>query len=432
MNEILHEETLTIILVVGIFLAFIFLLIETRRSKSKGNLANKYRTISAFPGFISTLGVLGTFIGITKGLMFFDTNDLDNSIPKLLSGLKLAFITSLMGMIGSLILSRIINHLYDKQERESGQEDNALSALNKLVNVMKDSIDRQEKRAVKQEENTSAILHKIEEIHLGLLCSSEQQSDRMTRLTDIISDYTDSKNTFDQITVILDSIHQEVTGGSLSMRQLASLIQEETTIISKGLEQIENSIANSNELMGEKFVSEFKGDTAKWQMSIGRDLSMKFKNPSVLFAQGSYELTTDFQQILNDFLPRYLDILLRDSLRNNIKEIRIEGHTDDVPIPSYDQDPYIANVILSQQRALSVLRYLRTSASFQHYSDYEKQLLEFWFTSNGLSFGRALDAHGQYTLESGQEIDKAKSRRVEFRIVTKGDEVLENFVNENK
>lgn len=182
----------------------------------------------------------------------------------------------------------------------------------------------------------------------------------------------------------------------------------------------------------EKFVSEFKGDTAKWQMSIGRDLSMKFKNPSVLFAQGSYELTTDFQQILNDFLPRYLDILLRDSLRNNIKEIRIEGHTDDVPIPSYDQDPYIANVILSQQRALSVLRYLRTSASFQHYSDYEKQLLEFWFTSNGLSFGRALDAHGQYTLESGQEIDKAKSRRVEFRIVTKGDEVLENFVNENK
>ncbi|KGO04268.1 MotA/TolQ/ExbB proton channel family protein [Porphyromonas gulae] len=291
MNEILHEETLTTILVVGIFLAFIFLLIETRRSKSKGNLANKYRTISAFPGFISTLGVLGTFIGITKGLMFFDTNDLDNSIPKLLSGLKLAFITSLMGMIGSLILSRIINHLYDKQERESGQEDNALSALNKLVNVMKDSIDRQEKRAVKQEENTSAILHKIEEIHLGLLCSSEQQSDRMTRLTDIISDYTDSKNTFDQITVILDSIHQEVTGGSLSMRQLASLIQEETTIISKGLEQIENSIANSNELMGEKF---------------GEFSELLKKSNTEALVEVMKRVTTEFQKQMNALIGKLI------------------------------------------------------------------------------------------------------------------------------
>ena len=38
----------------------------------------------------------------------------------------------------------------------------------------------------------------------------------------------------------------------------------------------------------DKFVNEFKGDTAKWQMSIGKDLSMKFKNPTVLFEQGSW------------------------------------------------------------------------------------------------------------------------------------------------
>ena len=167
-------------------------------------------------------------------------------------------------------------------------------------------------------------------------------------------------------------------------------------------------------------------------MAIGKDLSMKFNNPTVLFTTGSYELTPGFKAILDDFLPRYLDILLKDSLRTRIKEVRIEGHTDDVPFPSLDPDPYIANVILSQQRALSVLRYFRKMEAYEKYTPQEKRLLEFWFTSNGLSFGKSLDENGKYTLLSGKEINRELSRRVEFRIVTSGDEILENFVNKNK
>ena len=60
----------------------------------------------------------------------------------------------------------------------------------------------------------------------------------------------------------------------------------------------------------EKLVKEFEGDTLKWQMAIGKDLSMKFNNPTVLFKQGSWDLTPQFQAILDDFLPRYFEILL--------------------------------------------------------------------------------------------------------------------------
>ena len=182
----------------------------------------------------------------------------------------------------------------------------------------------------------------------------------------------------------------------------------------------------------DKLVKEFEGDTLKWQMAIGKNLSMKFKEPTVLFASGSYELTPRFKEILDEFLPRYFNILLNDSLKNNIQEIRIEGHTDNVPIPRYDEDPYIANVILSQQRALSVLRYLRKMPSFQQYSEQQRSLLEFWFTANGLSYGKAVDNAGNYINKSHNEIDKDMSRRVEFRIITSGDEVLENFVNKNQ
>lgn len=183
--------------------------------------------------------------------------------------------------------------------------------------------------------------------------------------------------------------------------------------------------------MHEKLVREFAADTVKWQMSIGKDLTMKFKNPTVLFATGSYQLTPGFKSILDNFLPRYFNILLMDSLSNKIQEIRIEGHTDDVPIPSYDADPYIANAMLSQQRALSVIRYFREMPQYQKYSTEQRRQLEFWLTANGLSYGRALDSKGEYIIRSAEPINRDLSRRVEFRIVTTGDEVLENFVKKN-
>ena len=158
---------------------------------------------------------------------------------------------------------------------------------------------------------------------------------------------------------------------------------------------------------------------------------MKFNNPTVLFAQGSAYLTPQFKSILDEFLPRYFDILLNDNLRSKIQEIRIEGHTDNVPYPKKHADPYIANVILSQERALNVLIYLRQMPIFQQYTKEQKELLEFWFTANGLSYGKSLDSNGKYTYKTKNEIDPTASRRVEFRIVTSGEEVLENFVNKN-
>ena len=179
----------------------------------------------------------------------------------------------------------------------------------------------------------------------------------------------------------------------------------------------------------DRLVSEFKGDTAKWKMVVGKDLSMKFREPEVLFAQGSGELQPKFKDILDEFIPRYLNILLTDSLRSRIREIRIEGHTDDLRMVKYGSDSYLSNVLLSQERAYNVLSYIRNMESFDNYTEEQRKLLDFWFTANGLSYGKALDSQGQYAALSNDSIDKAKSRRVEFRIVTTGEEVLENFVN---
>lgn len=179
----------------------------------------------------------------------------------------------------------------------------------------------------------------------------------------------------------------------------------------------------------EKLVNEFKGDTAEWKMTVGKDLSMKFKEPQVLFVSGSDQLQPRFCKILDDFIPRYLNILLNDSLADRIQEIRIEGHTDDVLMKKYGNDPYLSNVLLSQMRSYNVLKYIRDMPAYQQFTEEQQKRLEFWFTANGLSYGKALDDEDEYVAVSHKVINRDKSRRVEFRLVTSGEEVLENFVD---
>lgn len=55
------------------------------------------------PNLLTSLGILGTFVGIVIGLLAFDVGDIDGSIGPLLEGLKTAFITSLMGMLLAIV-----------------------------------------------------------------------------------------------------------------------------------------------------------------------------------------------------------------------------------------------------------------------------------------------------------------------------------------
>jgi chemotaxis protein MotB len=72
---------------------------------------------------------------------------------------------------------------------------------------------------------------------------------------------------------------------------------------------------------------------------------------AVLFASGSAKLSDQGRRILGgigDVLARHPD-----------REIRIEGHTDSVPIAARYQDKYKSNWELSSARAHAVLHYLR-------------------------------------------------------------------------
>ena len=61
---------------------------------------------SASPALLTTIGVLGTFVGIFIGLVNFDVGNIDKSVPLFLEGMKVAFVTSILG-VGSAVFLRV-------------------------------------------------------------------------------------------------------------------------------------------------------------------------------------------------------------------------------------------------------------------------------------------------------------------------------------
>lgn len=61
-------------------------------------------TIAKAPSFVTTLGILGTFVGIAIGLMDFNSDDIQASVPLLIGGVKTAVWASAFGVFCALTL----------------------------------------------------------------------------------------------------------------------------------------------------------------------------------------------------------------------------------------------------------------------------------------------------------------------------------------
>jgi outer membrane protein OmpA-like peptidoglycan-associated protein len=154
-------------------------------------------------------------------------------------------------------------------------------------------------------------------------------------------------------------------------------------------------------------VDEFEPDLEPWGAEISTDLSIRFGRPELIFDKGEKELKEGFKTILSNFFPRYLNIITSEKYREDIAEVRIEGHTSSGWLSQSEDDAYILNMGLSQERTRSTLDYLLLLPEVQ----YEKAWLKEHMTANGLSSSKPV------MLKDGLE-DREKSRRVEFRLRT--------------
>ena len=128
-----------------------------------------YRSIrkgscDAISGVMTGIGILGTFIGLTLGLRNFSTeyDAMQNSIMELLSGIKTAFLTSIYGVLYSIVFSWLYRRLYQ----------DAVNALEDFHSVF----------------YQKAIPNAQNEIYSRLIHAQEEQTENMRKFAGQVSE----------------------------------------------------------------------------------------------------------------------------------------------------------------------------------------------------------------------------------------------------
>lgn len=171
--------------------------------------------------------------------------------------------------------------------------------------------------------------------------------------------------------------------------------------------QIEETVTVKSQII-EELIKAFKDSNL--EMKVDPQTGAITFSGGVFFETGKSDVSTNGEKYLKEFFPNYIDILLSERFKNDISQIIVEGHTDDV-------GEYLDNLKLSQDRALSVVNVVYG----ENFSDFKnKEELKSIITANGRSYSIPV-------LNEKGKIDRDKSRRVEFKFRLKDDETIKKI-----
>ena len=163
--------------------------------------------------------------------------------------------------------------------------------------------------------------------------------------------------------------------------------------------------------------TEFQNDLLTWGASVEPDGTVRFYNPSVLFKQNEDKLTPEGQVMLKEFFGRYIQILYGPNFKDQIGEIRVEGHTSSEWTQGTTEiQRYIWNLDLSQRRAFEILRICLPSIGDPGVLERVKGQA----IATGHSFSKIV--RNQDSTEN-----RELSRRVEFKAITQSEKVLKEI-----
>ena len=182
------------------------------------------------PTLLTSLGILGTFLGIVSGLLGFDTNNIEDSIGPLLGGLKTAFLTSLMGMSASIFYKLVVSSGLLSRNREQVVAEDDVGAV-EVFNVMSEQL-----KVLKTLEEKTAARHE------DVFKSAEILRDDVASIKENISSQSDS---FTQFQSELWS----------QLENFAELLSKSAT--EQVIEALNNVIADFNNKLSEQFGENF-------------------------------------------------------------------------------------------------------------------------------------------------------------------------------
>lgn len=206
------------------FLVIIMVWLAISVLNLNGESSLQRRIISITPTSLTTLGLLGTFMGILIGLAGFDVDDIDGSVPKLLDGMKIAFGTSVAGII-SAISFKLVAAVFTKENIEN-REVTPSDIYNVLKKISEDTT-----------ENGKASIKALDE--LRTVISSDKDTSLLTQVQKLRTTVDDGQK--ELIKEFKDFAEHMVENNQKAI-----------------IEALENVIKDFNEKLTEQFGENFK------------------------------------------------------------------------------------------------------------------------------------------------------------------------------
>lgn len=218
-----------------------------------------------------------------------------------------------------------------------------------------------------------------------------------------------SKRVYDQKQVQLEEQQKQLEVQQIQLDEQQEIVKTQQEVMDNQQKQLDELIGVRSELI-KALKDEF--DDTNLSVKVDEKTGSITFSASVLFDFNKYSLKDSGKDFLNEFIPRYFNVLLGDRFKEYVTEVIIEGHTD-------TSGDYLYNLELSQKRALSVAYYcLDENENVLPIEEVEN--LRRIVTANGKSFSDPI-----YNSDGSVNMDE--SRRVEFKFRLKDQEMIERM-----
>lgn len=240
------------------------------------------------------------------------------------------------------------------------------------------------------------------------------QADELEKERDIVAE---QKTTLDEQAEMLNAQEEALAeqGEKIAiqeetLREQHELLNKLEAIMSEQQQKLDDIIGVRAELV-EDLSREFSDSDLK--VSVDETTGAITFDSSILFDYNKSVLKPSGKEFLAEFLPRYVEVLLRPKYKDNISEILIEGHTD-------TEGSYLVNLSLSQKRALAVAEYCLSEKN-GILTDRQLEEMRNLVSASGRSYSDPV-------YDEDGEIDMAASRRVEFLFRLKDEEMVREMI----
>lgn len=281
-----------------IFSIFYILKISIQRDPEKVN----YYLYESIPNVFTTIGVLGTFIGIFFGLQTFDVNNINESIPILLEGLKTAFSTSILGIIFSLLFAKISHLILFQIEKKAKK--NIKNLTNKSNITMEDKLN----------ELTNIV---------NIILTTIAQEQRETKHTIIeqknlfIDWITTKKSQYKQFNEMLNTNLTTIAQHQKQTQQtITEQVSDKLQILSQEQQNIEKVIIEQTEALKEIELKQIERSDLFQQQ-----LQHKFDEFSQLLAKNNTEALVEVMKNVTKEFNKQMTTLISRLVQENFQEL---------------------------------------------------------------------------------------------------------------